>query len=201
MGDVDALSRERRAHLVSSGIITAASPERRRAAESRGSDGRIRPHAASDGRVFKAPDLLAAAGQHALDAPDLIERGQPEADQTDAARAGREIRRRADLAQWPVRAHCNTWPLSASNRCSLPGCGRSDRRSPTFGRSAGSTRAIADAPARSKCTRVSEPSGSTSFTATPTPSAPLEATAKCSGLIPRTAFPVRLSNARLLSSS
>ena len=41
-------------------------------------------------------------------------------------------------------------PSVLSNRWVFPGCGRRLRISPTFGRSDGSTRAIAEAPARSK---------------------------------------------------
>ena len=75
------------AHFLPGGILAAASPERRRGAEPGRGHRRIRRHAAADRGIFKAPDLLAAAGKQPFDAPDLVERGQSEADQLEASRA------------------------------------------------------------------------------------------------------------------
>ena len=97
-----------------------------------------------------------------------------------------------------LRGHCSTPPSVLSNRWVFPGCGRRLRRSPTFGRSDGSTRAIAEAPARSKWISVSEPSGSTSLIVTATPSAGSAATAKCSGRIPSTPLPALAQRAAAL---
>src|SRR5581483_671995 len=131
-------------------IFAAPPPERGRGAKPGGRDRRIRGHAAADREMIEAPDLLAATRQEMVDPPNLVERGQTQADHADATGACCKISQRNRLTENFALAHVRTWPLLLSNRCVLPGVGRKPRRSPTFGRSAGSTRAIAEAPARSK---------------------------------------------------
>src|SRR4051812_10794235 len=191
IGDVDSFGAERRAHFAPCGIISGAAPEGDRAAEPRTGHGGVRRHSTAERRIIPAPDLLALSRKKSVDAPDLIERGEPKTDDADLPGLRRHIRGRL------VRGHCSTPPSVLSNRWVFPDCGRRLRRSPTFGRSDGSTRAIAEAPARSKWISVSEPSGSPSLTITATPSAGSAATAKCSGRIPSTPLPAWRSGAQL----
>src|SRR6202012_2785718 len=85
--DVDVVLCKLALHLAARGIIAAPSPERRAAAESRHGNRSRRRHAAAHGGELRAPDLLAFAGEEPRHAPDLVERGQAEADHARVAGA------------------------------------------------------------------------------------------------------------------
>ena len=191
--DVDSFGGERRAHFAPRGVIAGAAPERDGAAEPRTGHGGVRRHSAAERRIFQAPDLLALSGKKPVDAPDLIERGEPEADDPDLPGLRRDIRDRA-----LVRASLQHPAVGAVEQMGFARLRAKAERSPTFGRSDGSTRAIAEAPARSKWISVSEPSGSTSLIVTAMPSAGSAATAKCSGRIPSTPLPALAQRAATL---
>src|SRR6185437_5607977 len=128
-----------------------APPKGSGAAEPGHAHSRVRGHAAASGRIFGGLDLLTAARERLLDLPDLVERRQAEADDADAFCPRGKLRPRDPLACNLTRRHDSTRPCSLSNRCVLPGSGRKWRLSPTRGRKPGSTRAMAEAPASSKC--------------------------------------------------
>jgi hypothetical protein len=89
-------------------IVAAAAPERGQPAEARDCNRGIRSHAAADGRVVKAPDLLAAAGKQLIDAPDLVECRQAETDDPDFPRIRRKFAERNDFPGLRVLVHDST---------------------------------------------------------------------------------------------
>ncbi len=140
--------------------------------------------------IFQASDLLASAGEK------LPARARSDRARRDRGKSPASSRARRQFGSPPVLYRRPPVPLMArpgpsrlSNRWTLSGCGISDSRSPGFGFSDGSMRAIADTPAdiemnqRIRAKRLDEPdldrdAGGIAGT-----------TSECSGRTPNTAFP------------
>jgi len=149
MPDVDAFALQCRAHLVSGGVLASASPKGRRTAEPSCGHGRVRRHAAADRRIFETPDLLAAAANSPSTRQTRSSADKPR--QTSFTPFAHAASSAAAVVLLVARAgslqHLAVFRIEQMHLSRLR---RSDRRSPTLGRSAGSIRAIAGAPARSK---------------------------------------------------
>ena len=150
LADVDALLGKRLAHLAAGGILAATSPKRRAMPPSRATAtaavAAIPPPMVANSTLlifWLPPEKNRGTRQiwSSAERPRQITRVAP----ARAVRSAGAVRCLGSIGALPLMAI--PAPSSTSNKWILPACGNRDSRSPSFGFSDGSIRAIAERPA------------------------------------------------------